>query len=392
MLSLLLARAGVPVVLLELHHDFERDFRGDTVHPSTLEVLDQIGLADSLHGLAHTKARGISFVTPERVYRMAVFERLPTRFPYVMILPQSRFLELLVEEARRYPHFRLILGANAQELVEAGGSVRGVRYRAAGGLHEVIAPLVVGADGRFSRVRKLAGLEPVAHSPPMQVVWLRVPRHADDLYDEATINVGRTGVVVLLGRVDQWQIGYATSEEGFRTLRAAGMEALREAIESALPWLADRLAALDDWHQVNVLSVAGSRVERWHRPGLLLLGDAAHVMLPVGGVGINLAVSDAVEAANVLTAPLRAGGVSDDRLAEVQRRRERVTRIVQRFQTVMQRRVVPDDAGSRRAFRPPLPVRVMLRVPGLRDLPARVMAFGVRRVRVERPEEAAART
>ena len=387
MLSLLLARAGVPVTLLEAHKDFDRDFRGDTIHPSTLEVLDQIGLADRLHGVPHAKVRDIRIVSPRGVYPLAVFSRLPTRFPYVTIMPQSRFLEFLTDEAKKYPHFRLVMGANVERLIEKNGVVHGVGYRGPDGWCDARASLTVGTDGRFSRLRKLAALEPVSQSAPMEAMWFRLPRQPEDRHDEATINVGPGYVLILLSREHQWQGAYVVAQGGYQRLKTEGMSRMQQSIAASVPWLADRVGLLKDRDQVSLLSVEANRLTRWYRPGLLLIGDAAHVMLPVGGVGINCAIADAVEAANVLAEPLRTGRVQDGHLAEVQRRREWLTRAIQRFQAALQKRIVGQALESPKPFKPPLPLRVILRVPGLRNLPARVMAFGIRRVRLERWQE-----
>jgi 2-polyprenyl-6-methoxyphenol hydroxylase-like FAD-dependent oxidoreductase len=388
MLALLLARAGVRVTLLEAHRDFERDFRGDTIHPATLEVLAQIGLAAGLHELPHVKAESFKFVSPVAIDAAAVFSRLPTPFPYMMIMPQARFLDFLVAEAKRYPHFELVLGAHVDELIEEDGAIRGARYRAGEARGEVRAALTVAADGRFSRVRKLAALEPVSTSGAMEILWFRLPRRAGDVHDEAAIEVGPRQVCAVLGRPTEWQLGYVGPPGRYREMKALGLEAFRQAIAAMMPWLADRVGALGGWDDVSLLSVEGSRLEQWHRPGLLLIGDAAHVMLPVGGVGINCAIADAVEAANVLSEPLRLGNVDDAHLAEVQRRRERVTKLIQGFQARIRQGMV-NAFESGRMFRLPLPLRAILRVPGLRNVPARMTAFGLRRVRIERPEEVA---
>lgn len=386
-LALLLARAGISTVLLEAHRDFDRDFRGDTIHPSTLELLDQIGLADRLHALPHSKLREVRFVYPTGIYTMAAFGRLRTRFPFITMMPQSRFLEFLVEEARQYPHFRLVMGANVQQLLEQDGTVQGVRYRTTEGWGEVRALLTVGADGRFSRLRKLAAFEPVSQSPRTEVLWFRLPRKPDDQHHGATLHVGCGHIVVLLARMDEWQLGYVVPNGGYQHFKTQGIRAFQESIATAVPWLGDRVALLDGWQRINVLSIEANRLKRWYRSGLLLIGDAAHTMLPVGGVGINYAIADAVESANVLTEPLRSGRVQESDLAEVQRRRAHPTRIIQRFQAMMQKRIIRQALTATKPFSPPLPLRILLRVPGLRDVPARLVAFGIRRVRLDlRPD------
>jgi len=388
MLSLLLARAGVPVTLLEAQRDFDRDFRGDTVHPATLEVLEQIGLAERVHELPHVKARSFRFVSATTVDTAAVFSRLPTKFPYIMIMPQARFLDFLAAEAARYPHFRLITGAHVDELIEENGSIVGVGYRQGNDRGAMRALLTVAADGRFSRLRKLAGMEPEPQTLPMEVLWFRLPRRAGDRYDEAAIAVGIRQGIAVLARTEEWQLGYIGPQGRYREIKSQGIEAFRRSVAEVLPWLADRVELLRDWSDVSLLSVQGNRLARWHRPGLLFIGDAAHVMSPVGGVGINCAIADAVEAVNVLAEPLRAGRVDELELAEVQRRREGVTRTIQNFQARVQRGMVAAfEAG--RAFRLPLPVRLLMRIPFLRDIPPRITAFGVRRVRLERPAEVA---
>lgn len=382
-LGLLLARKGVPVTVLEAHHDFERDFRGDTVHPATLEALDQLGLADRLLQLPHGKLEELQIVSAGTTTTVAKFARLRTKFPYVMILRQSRFLEFLSEEARKFPAFRLITGANVQQLVRTGDTVSGVRYRAADGVHELRAALTVGTDGRFSKVRALAGLVPVKTAPPMDVLWFRLPRRPGDAADRLTFYIGGGHIVILFDRGDEWQVGYVLAKGTFAETKAAGLDALRADLARLVPWVADRAPELRDWKQVVVLSVESSRVPTWHLPGLLLVGDAAHVMSPVGGVGINYAIQDAVAAANVLAEPLKAGRATDAHCAEVQKRREPAVKLIQRFQGLVQNRVVKSALNKDRPFRLPLPARVLLKLPCLRDIPARLIAFGTRREHIE---------
>jgi 2-polyprenyl-6-methoxyphenol hydroxylase-like FAD-dependent oxidoreductase len=384
MLALLLARKGIAVTLLEAHKDFDRDFRGDTIHPSILEILDQLGLAETLLRLPHGEVRSLQIVSSRGATRIADFSRLKTRFPYIMMLPQVRFLEFITREAARYPSFRLELGANVQRLLQEDGVTHGVRYRGGDDAwHEVHAVLTVAADGRFSKVRTLAGLEPVKTSPPMDVVWFKLPRKPEDPHDAVQAVVGGGHLVVLLDRGDEWQVGYVILKGTYHQLHAGGVQALRSGLVERVPWLTDRVEGLQDWRQVAVLSVESSRLARWYQPGLLLIGDAAHVMSPVGGVGINYAIQDAVEAANVLSSPLRNGHVSVSDLAAVQKRRERPTRVIQAFQAFIQKRVIATALDETAPFRLPLILRLLLRFPYLRDLPSRLIAFGPRRVRVE---------
>jgi 2-polyprenyl-6-methoxyphenol hydroxylase-like FAD-dependent oxidoreductase len=377
--SLLLARAGIDVTLLESHRDFERDFRGDTIHPSTLELLDQIGLADRLHQLPHRKVPALQLITPDGPQTVVTFSRLRTRFPYVMLMPQSRFLEFLADEGAKYRTFHIEMGATVHALLGDPSRICGVGWSQGSSKLETEAPLTIAADGRFSRLRRLAGMDPAPQSLPMDVLWVRLPRRPTDPEEEAAIIVGGGRALVALGREREWQIGCVGSGGMFHRMKAAGLEQLQEVIAGRIPWLSDRTPLLRDWHLVNVLSVTGDRLSQWHRPGLLFIGDAAHTMLPIAGVGINCAIADAVEAVNVLTQPLRRSRVEDSHLRAVQRRRELPTRIVQRFQAFAQRRIVGRALASESKFRLPLPLRVVRRVPLLRDLPGRLVGLGLRR-------------
>ena len=382
-LALLLARRGVPVTLLEMHRDLDRDFRGDTVHASTLEVLDQMGLADSLLELPHAKMRQVTLHTATRTIRLVDFSRLKTRFPYVMVMPQVTFLNYLKEQAEQYPGFRCLLGAQVQQPITIDGRVTGVHYRHGGAEHELRARLVVAADGRFSRLRKLAGLEAESLSPPMDVCWFRLPRETSDGHEAGGFFIGEGRMLIALPRSEEWQIGYVFPKGDFKGLRQGGLEAFRESIARTAPWLAGRAQAIDSWASVHLLTVSSDRLPTWHRPGLLCIGDAAHVMSPVGGVGINTAIGDAVEAANVLTGPLKDGGAPDERiLAEVQARRERATRVIQALQARIQDTVVA-RALSDPDFHLPLPVRLILATPGLRNVPAKIFALGIKPLRLE---------
>ena len=338
-LSLLLVRQGIPVTLLEAQEDFDRDFRGDTIHPNVLHLMDQLGLAERLLELRHSKLRTVSFQTPDGPFIAADLGRVEEKFPFIMMVPQANFLEFITNEAKKYPHFQLLMGASAQELIEENGTVCGVRYRSERELSEIRASLTVGADGRSSRIRRLAGFEPIKTSPVMDILWFRIPRDSKD--PEGVLGrFGRGHGMVMLDRLTEWQVGFLILKGSYSEIRAAGIEALRQSIAEMAPEFAERIKHLHDWKQVAVLSVESSRVSRWYKPGLLLIGDAAHVMSPVGGVGINYAIQDAVVAANVLSEPLKAGRLTTEHLHEVQRQREFPTKVIQWIQSQAQQRIV----------------------------------------------------
>ena len=387
-LALLLARRGVNVTLLEAHLDFDREFRGDTIHPSVMEIMDQLGLAERLLELRHTKVRSATVQTVAGPFTPLDFSHLKTKYPYITMMPQTSFLEFITGEAERYPNFRLSMGARVREFVEEDGVVRGVRYEGEDRWREVRAVLTVGADGRGSRLRRLAGFEPVKTSPPMDVLWFKLPREEGDP-EGAMGRVGRGHIAILLDRYEHWQAGYVITKGTFPELRQEGIGALRRSFAELVPEFADRVEHLEDWKQVSLLSVESSRCPRWYKPGLLLIGDAAHVMSPVGGVGINYAIQDAVVAANVLGEPLKESQaqlkVLDTRyLAAVQRRRELPTRFIQVVQTQIQRRVLASVLRSEQPLAPPRWLRLLTRVPLVRSVPARIFGFGLWPVRVKK--------
>lgn len=387
MLALLLARRGVRVTLLEMHHDFDREFRGDTVHPSTLEILDQLGLADRVHQLRSNKISAPTLLTTRGPFTPFDFSRLKTKYRYILMVHQKDLLDLLTQEANKYLGFRLSMGANVTGLIREAGVVRGVRYQTDDGIHELRALLTVGSDGRFSRMRHLAGIEQVGTSPPMDVLWFRLPHLAGeiDVPGGAFGGFARGHILGGFDRKDYWQVAFVIAKGSYQTLRAEGIEGLRSRILEIEPRLATNVESLIDWHQVSLLSVESSRCQRWYEPGLLLIGDAAHAMSPVGGVGINYAVQDAVVAANLLTKPLLDGRVPTGQLRAIQRKREWPVRIIQAFQTEIQKRVIARAlrAQEQRALHIPWFVRAFARIPFLRDVPPRMMALGVVRVRVE---------
>jgi 2-polyprenyl-6-methoxyphenol hydroxylase-like FAD-dependent oxidoreductase len=384
MLAYLLARKGVPVTLLEAHRDFDRDFRGDTIHPSTLEALDALGLCDKLHAIPHGKMRAMRVRTPDGEKTMADFGRVRAKFPYVMILAQAKFLDFLAAEAAQYPAFNLVMGATVQQVIEENGTIRGVRYRdAENRWHEVRAPLTVAADGRHSKIRSLVGLEPEKASPPMDVMWTHLPKEPGEVADDGTINIGGGNFIVLLDRGSSWLVGYAYLKGDFHAIRSAGIGELARHLGDVLPQWRERFARhITDWKQCPVLAVESSRLAVWHKPGLLLIGDAAHVMSPVGGVGINYAIQDAIETANQLTEKLRAGSVTEADLAGIQRIREWPVKVIQAVQRAIQSRIVAAGLKQGSAFRLPLPVRILISTPGLRWILPRIIGWGVRPARV----------
>ena len=385
MLGTLLARAGVDVLVLEKHADFLRDFRGDTIHPSTLEIMHELGWLDEFLQLPHQRVTELRALVGSLPVTIADFRHLPTRCKFIAFMPQWDFLNFLTLRAARYPGFRLWMRSEATDLVEESGRVVGVRVSTADGPREVRADLVVAADGRHSVLRERAGLAIEELGAPMDVLWFRLSRRPDDP-SAAMGQFGAGRIFVVLNRGDYWQCGYVIAKGTLESIRARGMEAFREQVALASPWMRDRTTELRDWSDVSLLTVRVDRLLRWHRPGLLCIGDAAHAMSPVGGVGINLAIQDAVAAANLLAAPLAGRRVSVDDLDRIQRRREFPTRVIQRFQVIVQKRVIVPVLDAAGPPRPPLLLRLLLRLPGLPRIPARLIGLGIRPEHVRTPE------
>jgi len=383
-LGLLLARAGVEALVLEKHGDFLRDFRGDTIHPSTLEILDELGLAERFLELPHSRVATFSLRTTAGEAVTIDLRGLRTRFPFIAFVPQWDFLDFVTQEARRYPGFRLVMNAEVTGLIQEAGVVRGVRYRTSAGEREARALLTVGADGRSSVTREAAGLPQVSMSPPMDVLWFRLSRRPGDP-DNADAVVGPGHFIVLFPRGEYWQIAYTIPKGRADQIHAAGLDAFRRSVASLVPAQSDRVAELQTWDQVKLLTVRADRLTRWSTNGYLAIGDAAHAMSPVAGVGINVAIQDATAAANALWKPLRSGQVSTRDLAGVQRQRELSVRVIQGMQSFIQRQLIEVSMTSTDAPALPAGLRILLRTPGIRGLVPRLIAFGIRRPHVLSP-------
>jgi 2-polyprenyl-6-methoxyphenol hydroxylase-like FAD-dependent oxidoreductase len=376
MLGLLLARAGVEVVVLEKHADFLRDFRGDTVHPSTLEVLRELGLLDEFLRLPHQEVREVVGVMGGRQVRLSDFWRLPVSAPFVALVPQWHFLDFLAAHARRYPSFYLRMQAQVVDLIAEGERVAGVRAETATGPLLVRSDLAVGADGRTSIVRRLAGLEVQEFGSPIDVLWMRLSRRPDDP-GQLLGHFGRSRILAIFDRGDYWQCAYVIPKGSFEALRRTDLGELRRRIAAIAPLLRDRVDELRSWDDVKLLTVRIDRLREWYRPGLLCIGDAAHAMSPIGGVGINLAIQDAVAAANVLAPTLRRGAPALEQLRRVQRRRELPTRLTQRVQVLLQNGFVRRATRGAPERVPPF-ARLLDAWPRLRRIPGRLVGLGLR--------------
>ena len=381
MAGFLLARAGVDVTVLEKHGDFLRDFRGDTIHPSTLEILDELGLARKFLKLPHSEISHAGIRTTSGDALELWFARLHTKFPFVAMVPQWDFLDFITDEAKKLPQFHLEMNAEVDGLIEENGVVCGVRTKNG---EAIRGQLTIGADGRSSRTCEAAGLPRVASSPPMDVFWFRLPRREHDGAG-LVARVGSGIAIILIDRRDYWQVAYVIPKGAADRVRAAGLPAFRKSIVDIFDMLADRVDTIDDWEKVKLLTVRADHLTRWYKPGYLAIGDAAHAMSPIGGVGINLAIHDAVAAANVLWKPFIDGSVGVSDLRRVQRRRELSVKIIQRAQTVLQNTFIKRALGSEE-FKFPWLAHAILATPLLRDIPPHLMAFSIRRPHVRTPE------
>lgn len=389
MLGLLLARSGVRVAVLEKHADFFRDFRGDTIHPSTLELMHELGVVDEFLKLPHQKTPTIDVNFDDFQATVADFTHLPTHCKFVALMPQWDFLNFMAEFGKRYRTFDLRMQTEATGVIERDGRVVGVKAKTAGGEIEIEADLVVAADGRHSTIREVTGFDVEELGAPMDVLWFRMPHEAADP-DKTTFYFRAGHVVILLDRGDYWQIAYIIPKGGLDAIKAQGMDAFHAELTRIAPFFAGRTAQLKSWDDIKLLSVQVDRLQKWHKPGLLLIGDAAHAMSPIGGVGVNLAVQDGVAAANILARPMKEGTLTEETLAAVQARREFPVKVTQKMQVAIQNMVIKPLLKSTARLAPPLPIRLAARFPLLRRLPARLIGVGVRPEHIETPEDPAA--
>jgi 2-polyprenyl-6-methoxyphenol hydroxylase-like FAD-dependent oxidoreductase len=377
MLGYLLARAGVKVLVLEKHADFLRDFRGDTIHPSTLEVMDELGLLEKFLRLPHQEVDELNAQVGQTQLTIADFRYLPARCRFIALMPQWDFLNFLAGQAAGYPSFDLMMEAEVSGLIEESGRVTGVQAKTPNGAVEVRADLIVGADGRNSIVREKAGLKVKDYGAPIDVLWFRISRSPEDpVATMGRFDKGR--IFITLNRGEYWQCGYVIPKGQFEEMRRQEFEMFRAEIIKLAPYTGDRVRELRGWDDVKLLTVRVDRLLEWFRPGLLCIGDAAHAMSPVGGVGINLAIQDAVAAANVLFKPLREGQLTIDDLRRIQKRRELPTRVTQWLQVAVQRRIIARVLIETGPLKPPLAVRLLAKVPFLRRIPARIVGLGIR--------------
>ena len=387
MLGFLLARAGVNVVVLEKHADFFRDFRGDTIHPSTLELMYELGLLDEFLKLPHQKVERLTMQVGDQRLRMLDLTHLPTHCKYIALMPQWDFLDFLAKHGELYPSFELRMKAEATGLIEEDGRIVGLRAMTEDGEVAIRADLVVGADGRHSTVREKAGLHSDDYGAPMDVLWFRLPlKKADETEIFGHIEAG--AMMIMLDRGDYWQCAYVIPKGGIEKVQSEGLEAFRKRVTDMSPFLADRIGELKSWDDIKLLSVSVDRLQKWWRPGLICIGDAAHAMSPIGGVGINMAVQDAVAAANRLAGPLKNGTMTTEDLRAIQQRRILPVRFTQWLQLTIQKRIISRVLGmeSQQRPKPPLFFKLFNIFPVLRRIPARLLGVGIRPEHVRTPE------
>jgi 2-polyprenyl-6-methoxyphenol hydroxylase-like FAD-dependent oxidoreductase len=381
MLGYLLARAGVDVIVCEKHADFLRDFRGDTVHPSTLEIMHELGLAERLLALPHQKIERLSGAVGDKTFPFADFTHLPVHYPFIALMPQWDFLDFLASEAKAFPNFTLLMSAEVTGAIDLDGKVIGIRAHSPEGEIGIKADLVVAADGRHSTARASGGFSVQDIGAPMDVLWFRISRKpADPEQSGGRFDAG--SIFVQINRGDYWQCAYVIPKGSLEEVHRRGLEAFRGEVVRQAPFFADRTQEIASFENVKLLTVGVDRLTRWYKPGLLCIGDAAHTMSPIGGVGINLAIQDAVAAANILAEPLRKGAATQANLAAVQARRELPVRIVQAIQVFIQNRVISVMLAKRGQVKAPSFLQLLSTIPLLQQMPARVLGLGIRREHV----------
>jgi 2-polyprenyl-6-methoxyphenol hydroxylase-like FAD-dependent oxidoreductase len=382
----LLARAGIDVVVLEKHKDFFRDFRGDTVHPATLNAIYELGLFDEFRKVPHQELRDIAAEIEGVNYPVGDFRHLPGHAQFIAIMPQWDFLNFLAEKAKALPHFRLMMEAKAVDLIAAGDRVTGLVVETPDGLLDIAADLVIGADGRHSTIREKAGFKPLERGVPIDVLWLKLPRKESD--PEAALGRVSAGLLfVMIDRGAYWQCAFVVPKNGFEEIKAQGIGKFRARLKKAAGFAADRIDAIASFDDVSLLTVAVDRLPQWAKPGLLCIGDAAHAMSPVGGIGINLAIQDAIAAANLLWQPLTRGKPTLNALNAVQARREFAVKVTQAVQVAIQNRIIAPTLASTVPVKPPFVLKLLKAFPILRTIPAYAVGIGVRPEHIHTPDK-----
>ena len=386
MLGYLLGRAGIDVVVLEKHADFFRDFRGDTVHPSTLQVMDELGLIDDFLKLPHQRLQKMEGMFGGETMRIADLGRLNVKYPFIAFMPQWDFLNFLRESGKRFASLKVMMSTEAIDLLRDGERVTGVKAKTPDGAIDIEADLTIACDGRHSLVRERAGLEVEEIGAPMDVLWFRAGKRENETESLfARVDPGK--MMVTFDRGDYWQCAYVISKGQYDAVKARGLPALLDDIARMAPILKSGLSEVKSWDDVKLLTVAVNRLKRWTRPGLLCIGDAAHAMSPIGGVGVNLAVQDAVATANLLASKLTSGCPSDDELDAVRRRREFPVKMTQRMQVVVQNNIVSAALKpGNRPLKAPFVMRLVTAIPWLQGITARFVGLGVRPEHVQSPE------
>jgi 2-polyprenyl-6-methoxyphenol hydroxylase-like FAD-dependent oxidoreductase len=386
MMALLLARKGIKVTLLEAQKDFDREFRGDSIQPGVLEIMEELGLIDRFFQLPHSKATRLVLHSEAGIEPLQDYSRLK-KYPFLVRVPQTLFLEFITTEAKKYRDFRIVMGARVQALIEEDGVVQGVRYQGDDGWHELRACLTVGADGRVSTLRRLAGFEPIKNKSALDVIGFKLPHLPGDAeIEEKFLLLAHEAFphlqFVVNDRSEYFQVAIYFPKGEYGKIRAAGVEELRRIIARALPQFARNAESLKDWNQISYLAIESSRLRRWYKPGLLLIGDAAHVFMPFVGVGTTYAIFDAVVAANLLARPLKEGQIRSRDLSNVQRKRALSVWLMQRFQIIVQNRIRKIDRAQQRR-KPSLLIKILFGWPLFRDISIRLIAYGWQRVHVE---------